>query len=88
MKIDLNKLHRIIVLALLALCVLFVLVCDCLLNDQIIDSFDHCEWENHSFVFTPLDGKIPDPCSKLPLEFPFPLIAITASQVFHPPASV
>jgi hypothetical protein len=88
MRIDLIKLQRIIVFAMAALCVLFVSVCDCLMNDQIIDSFDHCEWENYFFDLIPLDGNIPDSIISLPLEPPFPLIAVTASQVFHPPAIV
>jgi hypothetical protein len=52
------------------------------------DSFDHCEWENHSFVLISLDRKIPDSCTKLPSEPLFPLIAVTSSQVFHPPSIV
>jgi hypothetical protein len=56
------------------------------MNDQTLDSFDHCEWDNHSFLLNPLEGKIPDSISNLLLDPTSPLIAVTASQVFHPPA--
>jgi hypothetical protein len=88
MKIKRNKLHQILVIALVVLCVSLVSVCDCFMCDQIVDSLDHCEWENHSFVLNSLEEKIPNSITNLPLEPHFPLIAVTASQVFHPPAIV
>jgi len=88
MKMKRNKLHRIIVIAFVVICVPLVSVSDCLLNDQIIDFFDHCELEHHSFVLNSLEEKIPDSSTNLPLESPFPVIVVTTSQVFHPPAIV
>jgi hypothetical protein len=88
MKIKQNKLHQIIVIALIVLCVPLVLVCDCLIRVQIVDSFDHCEWDNHSFILNSLEENIPNSIANLPLEHPFPLIAVTASQVFHPPTII
>jgi hypothetical protein len=88
MKNKRNISHRIIVIALVALFVPFISVCDCFLSDQILDSFDQCEWDNHSFLMNPLEGKISDSISNLPLDPNFPSIAVPASQVFHPPAIV
>jgi hypothetical protein len=80
--------HRIIVIALAALFVPFISVCDCFMIDQNLDSFGQCEWDNHSFLMNPLEGKNPDSMSTLPLDPTFPSIAVPASQVFHPPAVV
>ncbi len=88
MKIRRNKLHDIILIVLVVLCVPIISVCDCLINNQIIDSFDNCEWENYSLILNPLEENIPDTIANLPLDTPFPLIAVTSSQVFHPPTIV
>jgi hypothetical protein len=58
------------------------------MSDQILDSFDQCDWDNHSFILNPFEGKIPDSISNFSLDPTSPLIAVTASQVFHPPAIV
>jgi hypothetical protein len=86
MKIELTKLPRFIVLGVVVLCISLVSFCDCLMNDQVMDYFDHCECENHSFIVNSLYGMIPDSRDTLPLEPPFLPSAVTASQVFHPPA--
>ena len=88
MKIKRNKLHQIIVIAFVVLCVPLAWVCDCLMCDQISDPFDQCEWENHSFVLNSIEEKTPQSITHLPLDHPFSLIAVTASQVFHPPAMI
>jgi hypothetical protein len=88
MSFELNKLSLIAVLALMALSLPLIPVCDCLISDQVIDSTDQSEWDNHSFLSNPMELKIPDLFTKLQLEPLFSLVPISASQVFHPPTVV
>jgi len=81
-------LHQIIALVLVVLCIPLISVSDCLGCDQIVDSLDHSEWDNHSFILNSQEENKSHSITSLPLEPPFSLIAVAASQVFHPPALV
>ena len=88
MIIERNYIFRIAILTLVILSVPLVSVCDCSMDDQIMDSYDHCEWDNHFFDLNPHGEKTPDLITILPSEPLFPLLSVSASQVFHPPAAL
>ena len=88
MSFNSHKLCLITGLALVVLSLLLTSVCDCLINDQVINSGDPCEVDNHAFLSKQIELNNPDLFTKLQLETSVLPIPITASQVFHPPTVV